>query len=70
MKKRIKKINMRLEWPIKIRRAISKKARMNEKNRLVSARDEVYIYTLKGLIADGLVRPSKIERQMCGIDED
>jgi len=52
---------------MKFHRALKKKVVTGE-NR--SKQEALKVAAMRSLIADGLVRPSKIERQMCGICED
>ena len=56
-----------INLPMKFHRALKKKVVTGE-NR--SKQEALKVAAMRSLIADGLVRPSKIERQMCGICED
>lgn len=59
--------NIRIELPKKFHNALKRKAKTqgHTSKRLVAKVD-----LMRQLIKDGLVRPSNIDRQVCGLKED
>ncbi len=56
-------VNIRVMMPKKYHKALAKKSAKGK-----SIREQVKLAAMRELIASGLVKPSKIDREMCGME--